>query len=390
MNRNFQKSLRGLDWLEQVRRRIACAVFLAVVASVSLTVHDARAQSCTPYGNAPATLTGSDNPIVPLCTGGQRLGPWSDSDGSPRYSCLYESTNASTSNPLPLVVFLHPSLATADTLEAGTNILTFLNTANVTDNSSKLGFIALAPEGRDTTHFYPDGDASGPGWDNWYRQFNPSGDVQVKSVTYKENVDAATIDHFIAAEVATGKVDTNRIYVTGWSNGAAMSYLYGTSRPNIAAIAPYSVPNPWAAFNDPCIQTPVATKPKDISQLQIYNFFVPTNHFHNQCDISGICPNGEFMLRQLIPTGVSVQDTLLDWTGTPFPSVTPGPVPANACDDLCGTNPLASIIPDPGALEGLLNHIRWPEDYTVAILDFFRAHPLSARPQVKNGAVFTP
>src|SRR6202040_2314498 len=51
MNCNFQKSLRGLDRLEQVRRRIACAVFFAVVASVSLTVHDARAQSCTPYGN---------------------------------------------------------------------------------------------------------------------------------------------------------------------------------------------------------------------------------------------------------------------------------------------------------------------------------------------------
>ena len=225
MNCNFQKSLRGLDRLEQFRRRIVCAVFFAVVAGVSLMVHDAHAQSCTPYGNAPATLTGSDNPIVPLCTGGQVLGPWSDSDGSPRYSCLYESTNASTSNPLPLVVFLHPSLATADTLEFGTNILSFLNTANITDNSSKLGFIALAPEGRDTTHFYPDGDASGPGWDNWYRQFNPSGDVVVKGVTYKENVDAAAIDHFIAVEVATGKVDTNRIYVTGWSNGAAMSYL---------------------------------------------------------------------------------------------------------------------------------------------------------------------
>jgi hypothetical protein len=150
------------------------------------------------------------------------------------------------------------------------------------------------------------------------------------------------------------------------------------------------VPNPWAAFNDPCIQTPVATKPKNNSELPIYNYFVPTNHFHNACDISGICPNGEFMLRQLIPTGVSVQDTLLDWTGTPYPDLTPGPVPTNACDDLCGTNPLASIIPDPDALEGLLNHIRWPENYTVAILDFFRAHPLSARPQVKNGAVFTP
>ena len=40
-----------------------------------------------------------------------------------------------------------------------------------------------------------------------------------------ENADAATIDHFIAAEVTTENVDTRRIYVSGWSNGAAMGFF---------------------------------------------------------------------------------------------------------------------------------------------------------------------
>jgi predicted peptidase len=89
---------------------------------------------------------------------------------------------------------------------------------NVSDNSSKLGFILLAPEGRDSNHFYPSPDNTGPGWDNWYRQFNQS-PVTIKKQTYPENVDAATIDHFMAQVLAGNMVDTNRIYLSGWSNG---------------------------------------------------------------------------------------------------------------------------------------------------------------------------
>src|SRR5439155_1470071 len=81
-------------------------------------------------------------------------------------------------------------------------------------------------------------DDRGTGWDNWYRQLDKSGGaVTVDGVSYPQNVDAATIDHFIDEEVATGKVDTRRIYVTGWSNGAAMGFLYALSRRRIAAAA---------------------------------------------------------------------------------------------------------------------------------------------------------
>ncbi|HLX37163.1 MAG TPA: PHB depolymerase family esterase, partial [Candidatus Binataceae bacterium] len=199
----------------------------------------AQTTECTPFGDPPQPLVQNE---VPECVGGSVLGPWNDSDGTPRYACLFTPLSASTSNPLPLVIFLHPSLVTADVTETGTNFLEYLNTANVSGNSSKLGFILLAPEGRDTDHFYPSPDNVGPGWDNWYRQFS-KGPVTVKGTTYPENVDAATIDHFMAQVIGTNMVDTNRVYLSGWSNGSAMAYAYGLARPAIASIAVYSAPN---------------------------------------------------------------------------------------------------------------------------------------------------
>ncbi len=89
----------------------------------------------------------------------------------------------------------------------------------------------LAPVGRKTTHYYPVPYNRGLGWDNWYRQLDPAGDVKIGATLYRENVDAAAIDHFIAEEVGADKADPNRIYVTGWSNGAAMAYLYALNRP---------------------------------------------------------------------------------------------------------------------------------------------------------------
>jgi hypothetical protein len=66
----------------------------------------------------------------------------------------------------------------------------------------------------------------------------------------------------------------------------------------------------------------------------------------------------------------------LDWKSTPFPLQTPGPVAANGCDDTCGVDPQGGD----GTLEGLLNHLRWPFNQTLAMLDFFRAHPRSSQP----------
>ncbi len=352
-----------------VTRMARCGAALAVVLA-GVGARSAPAQSCTPFGDLPATLVGQQP--VPTCPGGgQRLGPWSDSDGTARYACLYESANASALAPLPLVVFLHPSQISADSI-AVTNLLGSLNTAKVSDDASRLGFIVLAPESRSITHYYPAPNDQGIGWDTWYRQLSPAGDVVLGNALYKENVDAATIDHFIAQEVATGKVDPRRIYVTGWSAGAAMAFLYGTSRPSIAAIAPYSAPNPWQAFDDPCPQPPIAGANADPARIRIFNSLAPTMHIHNACDIAGFCPNGELMRQQLLSAGIALQDVLLDWTGTS--GETPGPVYTSACDPSCGTNPLGENDLS-FSLQGTQNHIRWPFNQTAVMLDFFRTHP---------------
>lgn len=342
----------------------------AIVCVTALVAAPLLAQ-CSPFGNGPQQLLGDPKP---QCSGGKALGGFKDSNGTPRYACLYEPANASASKPLPLVVYLHPSTVTADSVTA-TKLLGSLKSANVSGDSSKLGFILLAPEGRKTTHLYgPPGtpDSADLGWDVWYRQSSPAGDVTVNDTLYVENVDAAAIDHFIGEEVATGKVDTNRIFLTGWSNGATMAFLYALSRPNIAAVAPYSGPDPFGfLFTDTCYQTPVVEVPKDDTQLQVYNPTVPILHVHNNCDISGSCPNAEKFVMEMLPLGIFVHDAIIN-----------GPqAPANGCDFSCGVSidgSFAEINPgDPG----VKNHIRWPTNWNSAILDFFRRHPLNGRPK---------
>ncbi len=186
------------------------------------------------------------------------------------------------------------------------------------------------------------------GWDNWYRQLSPSGDVTVGGTTYKENVDAATIDHFIQDETATGEVDPVRIYLTGWSNGAAMALLYALNRQSIAAAAVYSAPDPFGAFDDPCPQAPVTRAPTSNAQVQIFNPRIPLMHVRNGCDIGGICPNGNNFARQMRAIGVSLDDVILDPEGKPVTS----------CDDTCGTSPRAAgDVGAGGTFRGILHHM---------------------------------
>jgi dienelactone hydrolase len=349
-------------------RPILRAVILCGVAAALGASSTATGDVCGPFGNAPRAIV--PDTTATTCSPGTTIGPWPDADGTARHACLYEPAAASPAHPLPLVVYLHPSLFTADTIPTATNLLDFLDTANVSGDPARPGFILLAPQGRATTHFYPAPDDRGTGWDNWYRQLDPSGaDRFVGGTPYPENVDAATIDHFIDVEVATGKVDPRRIYVTGWSNGAAMGFLYGVNRPRIAAVAVYTAPNPFEAFNDPCPQQPVRRAASSNAELQIFNRRVPTYHVHNDCDIAGICPNGELLRAQLRHARVRLTDVIID----------ANQLRVNACLDACGTNPDADMNPadNPrGFTEGSQNHTRWPSLWTQSMLDFFRHHRL--------------
>ncbi|HEV3114077.1 MAG TPA: PHB depolymerase family esterase [Candidatus Binataceae bacterium] len=319
-------------------------------------------KACGPFGDPPADTIQGERP---LCLAGVRLGPWKDSNGTERYACLYEPEAGA--GALPMVVYLHPSLFGTETIHL-TNLLHYRNSMALGAEGTR-GFIVLEPGGRKTSHYYPFPDENGVGWDNWYRQLNPAGDVKIGDAVYKENVDAAAIDHFIAEEAATGRIDTKRVYLTGWSNGAAMAYLYALNRPNIAAAAVYSAPDPFGAFDDPCPQKPVARSPQGDAEIQIFNPRLPNLHIHNNCDVTGICPNCEQLTSQLTAAGINVNDTIVDFLGSQV----------SGCMRACGTDPDGDpdMVSNPLAwMLGLANHSRWPLSWTRPMLEFCRDHPL--------------
>ena len=141
--------------------------------------------------------------------------------------------------------------------------------------------------------------------------------VAVRGETYEENADAASIDHFVDEMIATGKVDRQRIYVVGWSNGAAMALLYALNRPWVAAAAVYSAPDPFSALFDVCTQTPAAVAPAGDGQVQVFSPRVPLMHVHNDCDIGGICPNGSRFAARVRALGGSIEDVIVDSVGNP-------------------------------------------------------------------------
>lgn len=345
------------------------ASILIVLMAVVMSIDAARGSDCGPFGDAPAevnhglyaSFVAAHNPI---CFGGVVLGPLTDADGNQRNACLYEPASASKDNPLPLVIFLHGSIATADSIRL-TGLFGLIDKADL--GGKKPGFILLAPEGRYTAHFYPGIDSSGLGWDNWYRQLNPAGDVTVAGVAYHENQDAAAIDHFVQENIASGKVDRNRIYVMGWSNGAAMAMLYALNRPWIAAAAVYSAPDPFGAFDDQCPQTPVASAPHTVAELQVLSPRVPLMHVRNDCDIGGICPNGSRFATRLRALGDSVDDIILDPSGQQV----------TACDSTCGTDEMANGKPSPlASMRGAMHHLHWPAARNDKMLSFLKEHPL--------------
>lgn len=351
------------------------------------TIPVTRAQ-CTPFGNPPRptqNLLAVTNTL--LCAGGgQRLPDWKDATGTTRSACIYAPSAASTAKPLPLVFWLQGSMIPAEVQLPVTNVLSQLSTADLTGDPSRKGFILVELAGRITDHFYPAPDNTGAsGWDNWDRQLYPDAPARtVNGKTYPMNLDAAAIDHYIAQVQAGGKVDPQRIYVMGWSNGAAMSILYAMNRPNVAAAAVYSPPNPYAAFSAPCTQEPVAGAPINDTQVQVFNPTVPIYTIVNDCDIFSLCP-----------TAVALNNTLISTKAAnmKFQIINQLQSPVNTCMSVCGSNPLGNdwtnltqdenlgtggIPATLGMTLGVADHLRWPTNWTSDYFAFLRDHPLGS------------
>lgn len=330
-------------------------------------------QQCTPFGNpqrARNDVLGDVELGITACLGGgTRLPDWLDSNGTTRRACLFDPGTATPQHKLPLVVYLQASGFPADLQLPLTTMTGYLSTADISDDPERPGFILLEPIGRITDHFYPaPNNTNTVGWDVWYRQFLPFSRT-VNGVDYPENPDFATIDHYIQDQVATGRVDTDRIYLLGWSNGSALSLLYGQNRSFVAAAALYSGPDPYDSLSDTCGQMPTTNRPKNDTELQVFNPSIPVFHIQNNCDTSATCPNGLALRDKLIKSGTAkIRHQII--TGPPDRAAT------DQCVASCGTNPRGDDTNLEGKTVGEANHLQWPVSWNESFIEFMRQHPL--------------
>lgn len=306
------------------------------------------------YGNFPSetspSLQGSLASLYPLelacpLKGGEYLA-WEDAMGTAREACLKVPDHATADAPLPLLTFLHGSIFPGDPQAILAGFDSEYQTANLSDDPNRPGYILLMVEGRDKPHHYPFPDDHAWGFDNWYRNFDRADSTL--------NVDVATVDHFIAEVEARGIVDPNRKYLSGWSNGAAMAMIYGLNTPGMAAAAVFSSPDPFSDVQDPCAQTPFGNNP------------LPIMTIHNDCDIIGICTTGSDGMFQrfaeYLPE-VEHKAVIIDELGNE----------TNSCNVSCdyGGTPLDFVS------VGTVRHVLWPTRWNEDMYQFMRERPLT-------------
>lgn len=163
------------------------------------------------------------------------------------------------------------------------------------------------------------------------------------------------LDKAIALAKSKVAVDSRRVFMSGWSNGAAMALEYALNTDGIASASVYSAPDPYRDSQDPCTQTPY---PK---------YATPTQDVHNSCDIIGICTTGLYFyndLRKRCPnlkqSFVVIDDVTTAVTSTDDSA---------SCNTLCQS----ACILTPGTVA----HLRFPASRnTDTFFEFFLNNPL--------------
>jgi hypothetical protein len=309
-------------------------------------------QGCTQYGAPPRPLApGSPDgllnealtALINVCTlnNGVMLDDYTDNSGASRRACMIAPSNASATTRLPLMIWFHPTLIGEDAILA-TNFLTLLHTANL-EGSGSAGFILLLPLGRNIQQFLPAPLNTGVGWDHWYRNTD-------RSSPYI-NADFETVDHYTAEVEQRAIVDTSRVYVSGWSEGADFGTLYGLNTPGVAVTGVYSTISPFDDPSDPCPAQPFAS-----NNTRPYYLMV------RQCDVAGACQLSQTFISQLangvMPSSLLNRVILNGLTQE-----------VQACDPSCGPGSSES-----GSL-GQTEHLQWPTAWNDTLLQFMEQNP---------------
>jgi hypothetical protein len=308
----------------------------------------ADASGCTQYGDeprplAPDSLDGTLNDaltdLVDACTlyDGTIMDDYTDSSGAVRTACVIAPSNATASTPLPMIIWFHPTLIGEDSILA-TDLASLAKTYDLDGNSSTPGYILLLPLGRNIDQFLPAPLNTGVGWDHWYRNTN-------RGTAYL-NADFATVDHYTAEVEAKGIVDTSRVYVSGWSEGADFGTLYGLNTPGVAVTGVYSTVSPFDDSEDPCPGSPFAT-----------NYTRPYYLMVRQCDVAGACQLSQTFESQLADGVMSsslLNRVILDASTEQV----------SACDAACTDGSTESDT------EGQDEHLEWPTKWNDNLLQF--------------------
>ena len=296
-----------------------------------------------------------------------------DANGIDRYACLYQPGGASASAPRPLVIFLHGG--------GGGNAGDVYNFTSlrakaesyVVGDVARPGFFLLSIQGRNL-HYPTFSNRDGRHHDFYYR------DLRSPST----NPDIANLDRLIDELVATGMVDTRRIYLMGWSNGGFFGQMYAIARHatptpggnRVAAVVPYTAADPF--HNTSRDQVPSY-------QLDPYpTSTVPILLVSRSCDIVA-CNQAQADMFASNGTVIEPGHIVEPWVAQDLPTKVRNPnalwrlVAGNGQQTgMCSTSATCTTT------VGLINHMRWPDgvadgsgiDHEPAMLDFLRGRPL--------------
>lgn len=323
--------------------------------------------TCSP--EAPCTLaSGTSQTLqidIPTCTPtgaavADEVRHWIDANREDRYACVFTPPGAAAA-PRPLLVFFHGSHGSADDAYRYTGLRDKAATVDLSASAgARPGFVLAAMQGRYLHWYGPNPPATHH--DYFYRDLG----------TDSCNPDVRSADRLIDDLVATGTVDPSRIYVAGWSNGAFFSEMYAIARNetptprgnHVAAAIAYAGADPFA--NLPSLPSPsCALAPYPTSTVPIYAI-------HRDCDTIVACDPSQAAGY----VGMDVEA----WIGALASQVHDANVTQVIIDKDAAQ--VGSCAASCGAVQGALNHVRWPDgkgndgltDWEPAMLDFLRTN----------------
>lgn len=256
----------------------------------------------------------------PPCRGAQVVEA-RDTEGSPRYACIFTPPGVEARAPLPVLLFFHAEDDNPTGLEKRTGLRKLAAQTNLTGDPAHTGFIVLAPQGRAFQ------GKAGSRFDTGY--------------TGPDNVDLAIVDQFLDQLIARGLVDRSRIYAAGMSAGGHMAATYAMMRADrVAAFATFAADGPpatWACPGPP----------------------PPGMVLYRACDGVVPCESVERWLRARDAQGAETPYLRLGEDRREEPHC--------ALKKKCGEQ------------KGLIHHNRWPRGREADLLRFFAGHALAVR-----------